>query len=435
MPNTRKPYPPEFREQMVALVRAGRTPEDLAHEFEPTAQSISNWVAQADRDTGRRTDGLTTTARAELTQFRRENHQLKLEREILSTGTDAPMCQDTRLGGLNDLLASAVIGHDALVDLSRKEAFEAPDDLAFGPAIGGTSGDVVAGGLVESHADDDGSIEGGVGLSVAASIEAVPAGGHPGRGRDRARAAELRERGFRTNPVGVIAEDDQQLGRGVGAHTEALAEGRCCLGREAREVLVVYRHFLGERDPAAGKRPECVLGGCSGRIDGARSESGAAREQAVVGEAVEGFSQFGRGVHDDLLQRVHRRGARLHRGIPCDLELAHHLDDAVRGLGDGRRLPREHGPRGDLGIDGVGFASGAARAPVAAIHFHHPMPRAAHRPCQAGAIAAGAFDAERVNPPVGLGPRDQRLVAARVRDERMIAETDPRAGPGGRTGL
>ena len=69
MPNTRKPYPPEFREQMVALVWAGRTPEDLAHEFEPTAQSISNWVAQADRDTGRRTDGLTTTERAELTQL------------------------------------------------------------------------------------------------------------------------------------------------------------------------------------------------------------------------------------------------------------------------------------------------------------------------------------------------------------------------------
>ena len=107
---------------------------------------------------------------------------------------------------------------------------------------------------MESHADDDGAIEGGVGVAVAASIEAVPAGGHPGRGRDRARAAELRERGFRTNPVGIIAEDDQQFGRGVGAHTEALAEGRCCLGCEAREVLVVYRNFLGESDPAAGKR-------------------------------------------------------------------------------------------------------------------------------------------------------------------------------------
>ena len=53
----------------------------------------------------------------------------------LSEGTDAPMCQDTRSGGLNDLLASAEIGHDALVDLSRKEAFQAPDDLPFGSAV------------------------------------------------------------------------------------------------------------------------------------------------------------------------------------------------------------------------------------------------------------------------------------------------------------
>ena len=30
MPKSRKPYPPEFRDQMVALVRAGRTPEELA---------------------------------------------------------------------------------------------------------------------------------------------------------------------------------------------------------------------------------------------------------------------------------------------------------------------------------------------------------------------------------------------------------------------
>ena len=84
MPRTRKPYPPEFSEQLVALVRAGRTPEDLARECKPTAQSISNWVAQADRDAGRRTDGLTTAERAELTRLRRENRQLKVERDILS---------------------------------------------------------------------------------------------------------------------------------------------------------------------------------------------------------------------------------------------------------------------------------------------------------------------------------------------------------------
>ena len=81
---TRRPYPPEFRRQIIELVRAGRTPEELAREFEPTAQSIRNWVAQADRDEGRRTDGLTSTERVELSRLRRENRQLKLEREILS---------------------------------------------------------------------------------------------------------------------------------------------------------------------------------------------------------------------------------------------------------------------------------------------------------------------------------------------------------------
>jgi transposase len=84
MPRTRKPYPPEFRQQMVDLVRAGRTPEELSREFEPSAQSITNWVAQADRDEGKRSDGMTSTEREELNRLRKENRQLKLEREILS---------------------------------------------------------------------------------------------------------------------------------------------------------------------------------------------------------------------------------------------------------------------------------------------------------------------------------------------------------------
>ena len=47
MPRYRTAYPPEFRRQMVDLVRSARTPEELAREFEPTAQSISTWVKQA----------------------------------------------------------------------------------------------------------------------------------------------------------------------------------------------------------------------------------------------------------------------------------------------------------------------------------------------------------------------------------------------------
>jgi transposase len=84
MSKTRPPYAPEFRQQMVELVRAGRSPEELAREFEPSAQAIRNWVSQADRDEGRRTDGLTSAEREELRRLRRENRRLQLERDILA---------------------------------------------------------------------------------------------------------------------------------------------------------------------------------------------------------------------------------------------------------------------------------------------------------------------------------------------------------------
>lgn len=81
---TRPTYHPEFRHQMVALVEAGRSPESLAREFEPSAQTIRTWVRQAARDAGPRADGLTTPERAELARLRRELAQVKLERAILS---------------------------------------------------------------------------------------------------------------------------------------------------------------------------------------------------------------------------------------------------------------------------------------------------------------------------------------------------------------
>ncbi len=84
MSNARPPYPPEFREQMVELIRSGHSPEELAREFEPSAQAIRNWVGRADRDEGRRADGLTSAEREELRRLRRENRQLRQEREILA---------------------------------------------------------------------------------------------------------------------------------------------------------------------------------------------------------------------------------------------------------------------------------------------------------------------------------------------------------------
>lgn len=77
-------YTPEFREQMVELVRLGRKYEDLAEEFGCSSWSIRQWVKQAERDAGRGDGGLTRAEREELTRLRRENRKLKQEREILS---------------------------------------------------------------------------------------------------------------------------------------------------------------------------------------------------------------------------------------------------------------------------------------------------------------------------------------------------------------
>ncbi|MET7900871.1 transposase, partial [Streptomyces sp. NPDC005355] len=76
MPRTRPACPPEFRRRIVELVRAGRTPEDLAREFEPFAQTIRSWANQDRVDAGER-PGLTSDEREELAQLRREVKQLR----------------------------------------------------------------------------------------------------------------------------------------------------------------------------------------------------------------------------------------------------------------------------------------------------------------------------------------------------------------------
>ena len=83
MPKTRPPYPPQLRARLIELARAGRSPEELGRQFEPSGQTIRNWLRQADRDEGRREDGLTTEERAELRRLRRENKMLREERDIL----------------------------------------------------------------------------------------------------------------------------------------------------------------------------------------------------------------------------------------------------------------------------------------------------------------------------------------------------------------
>ncbi len=84
MPKSHPPYPPELRRRMVELVRSGRSPDSLAEEYEPSGQAIRNWVRQAERDAGRREDGLTSEEKAELRRLRGENRSLREERAILA---------------------------------------------------------------------------------------------------------------------------------------------------------------------------------------------------------------------------------------------------------------------------------------------------------------------------------------------------------------
>ena len=84
MPRTRNPYSPEFRAQIVELARSGRSVAELAREFEPSDQTIYNWIKQAERDEGKRADILSSSERDELRRLLKESKKLKQEREILA---------------------------------------------------------------------------------------------------------------------------------------------------------------------------------------------------------------------------------------------------------------------------------------------------------------------------------------------------------------
>ena len=83
MPKTRPAYPEEFRREAVQMLRAGRTPRELAEGLGVSEQTLRNWRRQDQRDRHERDDGLTTDEREELRRLRRENARLKQERDLL----------------------------------------------------------------------------------------------------------------------------------------------------------------------------------------------------------------------------------------------------------------------------------------------------------------------------------------------------------------
>ena len=90
-PHTPKqPYPAQFREQMIELVRAGRKPCELAKEFGCHATSITNWLRQAGEASGTspsQPGALSASERQELIDLRRKLRQVQMERDILAKAT------------------------------------------------------------------------------------------------------------------------------------------------------------------------------------------------------------------------------------------------------------------------------------------------------------------------------------------------------------
>lgn len=87
---TKPPYPAAFREQMIELVKAGRSPEELAREFGCTAQSIHNWLCRASYGSDGKPSkepGLSSIEREELVKLRRDVRRLQMERDILAKAT------------------------------------------------------------------------------------------------------------------------------------------------------------------------------------------------------------------------------------------------------------------------------------------------------------------------------------------------------------
>jgi transposase len=84
MPRPRRFFPPEYKAEVVELIRTtGKTVGQVARELDLTETAVRTWVRLADLDAGRRSDGLTTADRDELRKLRCEVRDLREEREIL----------------------------------------------------------------------------------------------------------------------------------------------------------------------------------------------------------------------------------------------------------------------------------------------------------------------------------------------------------------
>src|SRR5919107_1288795 len=96
-PRVRRAFTPEFKAEIVELCQRGdRSIGQVARDFDLTETAVREWVRQAERDSGTRSDGgLTSAERQELAALRREKRQLREDLGVLKRAT-AFFAKETR---------------------------------------------------------------------------------------------------------------------------------------------------------------------------------------------------------------------------------------------------------------------------------------------------------------------------------------------------
>ena len=158
----------------------------------------------------------------------------------------------------SDRVSAEVEGDEDVVDLAGDVAFQASDDLGFGESfLGAALGVGAASGVVAEAVEHD-DVEGVVGVAVAASVESVSVGA-AAAGRDRRDAAQVGERGFGGDPVGVVAGAGEELAGDLGADTAKGEQVGRDLADQLGDVVIGFADLLAR-----------AVGGV-GRVDAGRS--------------------------------------------------------------------------------------------------------------------------------------------------------------------
>ena len=232
--------------------------------------------------------------------------------------------------------------------------------------------------------------------------------------------------GFAVEAVGVVAGGDEECGGGVGSDAVGGEQGEVSGSAQGAEFAVEGGDLGAEGLVAPGEAAQRPFGGADERVGGGvGAQAGAGVDEDAAAQTSElVFERLG-DRDEQAVDLVVRLSAGLERGAARDGEHADRLDGAVVGFGHSGGVPGEGAARRGFGVDGVGLAGAAAHLAVGTIHLHHLDAGRGEVARQAGAVAAGAFDADTAHGTPRGQPGGQLAVAGGVRRERRRRQQRP----------